>query len=156
MYICVTHSQWVKTSHMYIHVISLCCSVPLQIPSVIHGLAAVTFASIKRGEAKCICVRKVRYIHQIWSTRPLIKYERIIMNNNTLFGTKSYFDTFVIIYNYNTFHCCDSYRSALRVHHKDYTHSGLDTYFFPNLGVWQPSDNIDLSEIEIYMGMIII
>ena len=33
--------------------------------------------------------------------------------------------------------------------------SGLDTYFFPNLGVGQPSNNIDLSEIEIYLGMII-
>ena len=36
------------------------------------------------------------------------------------------------------------------------TTTGLDTYFFPNLGVGQPSNNIDLSEIEIYLGMIII
>ena len=32
---------------------------------------------------------------------------------------------------------------------------GLDAYFFPNLGVGQPSNNIDLSVIEIYLGMII-
>ena len=35
-------------------------------------------------------------------------------------------------------------------------YAGLDTYFFPNLGVGQPSNNTDLSEIEIYLGMIII
>ena len=33
---------------------------------------------------------------------------------------------------------------------------GLNTNFFPNLGVGQPSNNTDLSEIEIYLGMIII
>ena len=34
--------------------------------------------------------------------------------------------------------------------------TGLDANFFPDLGVGQPSNNIDLSEIEIYSGMIII
>ena len=34
--------------------------------------------------------------------------------------------------------------------------SGLDTYFFLNLAVGQPSNNMDLSEIEIYLGMMII
>ena len=34
--------------------------------------------------------------------------------------------------------------------------TGLDTNFFPNLVVGQPSNNINLSEIEIYLGMIII
>ena len=32
---------------------------------------------------------------------------------------------------------------------------GLDTYFFPNLAVGQPPNNMDLSEIEIYLGMMI-
>ena len=36
------------------------------------------------------------------------------------------------------------------------SYPGLDTNFFPNLGVGQPSNNTDLSEIEIYLGMIII
>ena len=34
--------------------------------------------------------------------------------------------------------------------------SGLDTYLFLNLAVGQPSNNMDLSEIEIYLGMMII
>ena len=34
--------------------------------------------------------------------------------------------------------------------------SGLDTYYFLNLAVGQPSNNMDLSEIEIYLGMMII
>ena len=34
--------------------------------------------------------------------------------------------------------------------------AGLDAYFFLNLIVGQPSNNIDLSEIEIYLGMMII
>ena len=34
--------------------------------------------------------------------------------------------------------------------------SGLDTYFFRNLSVGQPSNNMDLSEIEIYLGTMII
>ena len=34
--------------------------------------------------------------------------------------------------------------------------SGLDTYFFPNLAVGQPSNNVDLSEIEICLGILII
>ena len=34
--------------------------------------------------------------------------------------------------------------------------TGLDTYFFLNLAVGQPSNNMDLSEIEIYLGMMII
>ena len=34
--------------------------------------------------------------------------------------------------------------------------SGLDTYFFLNLAVGQPSNNMDLSEIEIYLGIMII
>ena len=33
--------------------------------------------------------------------------------------------------------------------------AGLDAYFFANLGVGQPSNNIDLSEIKIYLGRII-
>ena len=33
---------------------------------------------------------------------------------------------------------------------------GLDTYFFLNLAVGQPSNNMDLSEIEICLGMIMI
>ena len=33
---------------------------------------------------------------------------------------------------------------------------GLDAYFFPRLAVGQPSNNMDLSEIEIYLGMMII
>ena len=33
---------------------------------------------------------------------------------------------------------------------------GLDTYFFVNLAVGQPSNNMDLSEVEIYLGMVII
>ena len=33
---------------------------------------------------------------------------------------------------------------------------GLDAYFFPNLAVGQPSNNMDLSEIKIYLGMMII
>ena len=32
--------------------------------------------------------------------------------------------------------------------------AGLDTYFFLNLSVGQPSNNMDLSEIEIYLGTI--
>ena len=32
---------------------------------------------------------------------------------------------------------------------------GLDAYFFPSLAVGQPSSNMDLSEIKIYLGMII-
>ena len=31
--------------------------------------------------------------------------------------------------------------------------AGLDTYFFPNLEVGQPSNNIALSEIEISLGI---
>ena len=34
--------------------------------------------------------------------------------------------------------------------------AGLDAYFFPSLTVGQPSNNMDLSEIEIYMGMMMI
>ena len=34
--------------------------------------------------------------------------------------------------------------------------TGLDTYFFPNLAVGQPSNNMDLSEIEICLRIIII
>ena len=34
--------------------------------------------------------------------------------------------------------------------------AGLDTYYFLNLAVGQPSNNMDLSEIEIYLGMMII
>ena len=34
--------------------------------------------------------------------------------------------------------------------------AGLDAYFFPNLAVGQPSNNMDLSEIEIYLGIMII
>ena len=34
--------------------------------------------------------------------------------------------------------------------------SGLDTYFFLNLAVGQPPNNMDLSEIEIYLGMVMI
>ena len=34
--------------------------------------------------------------------------------------------------------------------------TGLDAYFFPNLAVGQPSNNMDLSEIEIYLGIMII
>ena len=34
--------------------------------------------------------------------------------------------------------------------------AGLDTYFFPNLAVGQPSNNMDLSEIEIYLGIMMI
>ena len=34
--------------------------------------------------------------------------------------------------------------------------AGLDTYFFLNLSVGQPSNNMDLSEIEIYLGTMII
>ena len=34
--------------------------------------------------------------------------------------------------------------------------TGLDTYFFLNLAVGQPSNNMDLSKIEIYLGMMII
>ena len=37
-----------------------------------------------------------------------------------------------------------------------YLVSGLDTYFFPNLAVGQPSNNMDLSEIEIYLGIMMI
>ena len=33
--------------------------------------------------------------------------------------------------------------------------TGLDVYFFANLGVGQPSNDIDLSEIKIYLGRII-
>ena len=33
---------------------------------------------------------------------------------------------------------------------------GLDTYFFLSLAVGQPSNNMDLSEIEIYLGIMII
>ena len=33
---------------------------------------------------------------------------------------------------------------------------GLDTYFFLNLSVGQPSNNMDLSEIEIYLGTMMI
>ena len=33
--------------------------------------------------------------------------------------------------------------------------AGLDTYFFTNLGVGQPSNNMDLSETKIYLGSII-
>ena len=33
---------------------------------------------------------------------------------------------------------------------------GLDTYFFPNLAVGQPSDNMDLSEIDFYLGKMMI
>ena len=33
--------------------------------------------------------------------------------------------------------------------------AGLDAYFFTNLGVGQPSNNMDLSETEIYLGRII-
>ena len=32
--------------------------------------------------------------------------------------------------------------------------AGLDTYFFLNLSVGQPSNNMDLSEVEIYLGTI--
>ena len=46
------------------------------------------------------------------------------------------------------------YKSFIHFFSHD-VHSGLDAYFFPNLGVGQPSTNIDLSEIEIYLGMII-
>ena len=34
--------------------------------------------------------------------------------------------------------------------------AGLDTYFLPNLAVGQPSNNMDLSEIEIFLGIIIV
>ena len=34
--------------------------------------------------------------------------------------------------------------------------TGLDTYFFLNLAVGQPSNNMDLSEIEICLGIIMI
>ena len=34
--------------------------------------------------------------------------------------------------------------------------AGLDTYLFLNLSVGQPSNNMDLSEIEIYLGTIMI
>ena len=37
-----------------------------------------------------------------------------------------------------------------------YTYAGLDTYFFLNLSVGQPSNNMDLSEIEICLGTMII
>ena len=33
--------------------------------------------------------------------------------------------------------------------------AGLDAYFFTNLGVGQPSNNMDLSETKIYLGSII-
>ena len=33
---------------------------------------------------------------------------------------------------------------------------GLDTYFFLNLAVGQPSNNMDLSAIKIYLGILII
>ena len=39
---------------------------------------------------------------------------------------------------------------------KEENFAGLDAYFFPNLAVGQPSDNMDLSEIEIYLGMMMI
>ena len=35
-------------------------------------------------------------------------------------------------------------------------YAGLDTYFFPNLAVGQPSDNMDLSEIDFYLGKMMI
>ena len=38
--------------------------------------------------------------------------------------------------------------------HIDWT-PGLDAYFFLNLAVGQPSNNMDLSEIEIYLGIMI-
>ena len=34
--------------------------------------------------------------------------------------------------------------------------AGLDTYFFLNSAVGQPSNNMDLSKIEIYLGIMII
>ena len=34
--------------------------------------------------------------------------------------------------------------------------TGLDTYFFLNLAVGQPSNDMDLSEIEIYLDIMII
>ena len=37
-----------------------------------------------------------------------------------------------------------------------WTNAGLDTYFFLNLAVGQPKNNMDLPEIEIYLGMMII
>ena len=39
---------------------------------------------------------------------------------------------------------------------QNYAYTGLDTYFFPNLAVGQPSNNMDLSEIEIYLGIMMI
>ena len=44
----------------------------------------------------------------------------------------------------------------LKFHGNLCTYSGLDAYFFPMLAVGQPSNNMDLSEIEIYLGMMII
>ena len=55
--------------------------------------------------------------------------------------------------------CCTSMTVAASDIY-DTTHddviTGLDTYFFPNLSVGQPSNNMDLSEIEIYLGTMMI
>ena len=48
------------------------------------------------------------------------------------------------------------YNDIKSVYLKNFHYSGLDTYFFLNLAVGQPSNNMDLSEIEIYLGMMII
>ena len=39
---------------------------------------------------------------------------------------------------------------------KNPSRTGLDTYFFPNLAVGQPSNNMNLSEIEISLGIMTI
>ena len=56
--------------------------------------------------------------------------------------------------------CQNKYRPALVQviywHRTGDKPAGLDTYFFLNLAVGQPSNNMDLSEIEIYLGRMII
>ena len=55
-----------------------------------------------------------------------------------------------------TYACVEILKLPLLTHGGRETHSGLDTYYFLNLAVGQPSNNMDLSEIEIYLGMMII
>ena len=50
-----------------------------------------------------------------------------------------------------------NFLTRFKEHLADIRHNtGLDIYFFPNLAVGQPSNNMDLSEIEIRLGRIII
>ena len=88
-------------------------------------------------------------------------YESIMTCDAIISATASQITGITIVYSavcsgadqrkHQKFASLDSVRGILRCP----LSTGLDTYFFLNLAVGQPSNNMDLSEIEIYLGIMI-